>query len=247
MALRLDSVRSIPEPILRELGMHRSDFKESEFVEQILENADLYSIAQGLDTLCLREGVIGYHFTRAFPEAINRAGLKISQGADRRAEFMSLYASRFSEAQRSRIRNAWKNYFDRDPLQITARDNRVWFNFTLQALSNGGADALLTFFGGENIYMPLAKDDEIAEILKCIGQPLVVAAKLSAKSLHTFSQIPWGTILLSSYHVTVNEAAYQHDVDAYLRESVPPRHLTAMVKAQSTNHRSWSVKPGWLS
>jgi len=88
-------------------------------------------------------------------------------------------------------------------------------------LRDGGADRLLTYFGGESIYMPLTQDGGIAAVLQTIGEPLIVESELDAGRLHTFSEIPWGKIWLSSYHVAVNREAQQHDVDAYLIESVP--------------------------
>lgn len=48
------------------------------------------------------------------------------------------------------IKAAWASYFN-DNLQST-RDNTIWFNFTRYALSNGGADLLLKYYGGEQVY-----------------------------------------------------------------------------------------------
>lgn len=138
--------------------------------------------------------------------------------ADRQQEFLSRHGDRFSEAQRERIARAWKDYFDRG--QTEARNSRIWFNLTLGALANGGADRLLTYFGGEVVYMPLTSDQEVAAVLRTIGQPLIVECALRVGQLHTFSEIPRGRTWLSTYHVTINQGALRCDVDAYTREPV---------------------------
>ena len=99
-------------------------------------------------------------------------------------------------------------------------------------MEDGGADTLLTFFGGESIYFPLMEDDEIAAVLRTIGQPLIVEATLPATKLTTtFAEIPWGRIWLSTYHVSVNNEARPHDVDAYVMEPVPRNNIVSINNA----------------
>ena len=220
MTIRLDSIEGIPSASLS--GLQRADtvLRECEFIEQVLRHKELHRVATELDQLCQVQGVVGYHYTRATPELIGTHGLLTSRGEDRRRDFVKTYGHLFSAAQLERVRRIWSNYFDGRDVQV--RDGRLWFNFTLTALDNGGADRLLTYFGGEQVYMPLTNDEEIAAVLQTIGEPLIVESELATRKLHTFSEVPWGTIWLSSYHVSVNKEAIQHDVDAYLLESVLP-------------------------
>ena len=120
----------------------------------------------------------------------------------------------------------WDSYFDQ--CQTQARDGRVWFALTLTPLRDGGADRLLTYFGGESIYMPLTQDEEISAVLKTIGEPLIVESELDAGKLRTFSEIPWGKIWVSSYHAAVYRKASQFDVDGYLTEPVPANRVVAV-------------------
>ncbi|HVF59250.1 MAG TPA: hypothetical protein VNJ70_05500 [Thermoanaerobaculia bacterium] len=69
---------------------------------------------------------------------------------------------------------------------------------------------------------------------------MIVETKLDATKLHTFSQIPWGSVWLSSYHVTVNRDARQHDVDAYLTEPVSADHVVSIRTAVPSNGE-WAV------
>ena len=226
MAISLDSISQIPQAISDELCRFDRVLADRRLVEQLLENSNLRRLASALDDLCRAEGVTGYHFTRAVHEHIADRGLQLSRGGDRRRDFISEYGHLFSEAQRERIAKMWNGYFDES--RDAHRDGRIWFCCTLRSLEDGDADRLLTFFGGESIYMPLTEDDEVAAVLRAIGQPLIVKAKLPGTKLHTFSEIPWGRVWLSTYHVSVNKEAQQHDVDAYVLEPVPRDQIVSI-------------------
>lgn len=235
--IRLDSVAQMPPEILRYLLQFGSVFSACEYIEQVLKNSYLEEIAAELDRLCVRNGVIGYHFTRAIPEDIASRGLELPIGARRRSDFLVTHGHLFSAAQREWICRMWEDYFD--ALQTRGRDGRIWFAFTLDALSNGGAHPLLMNFGGEAVYMPLADDKEIAAILQTIGQPLVVECELKPEKLSTIWQNSWGRTWLSSYHVTVNPRAHQHALEARLREPVSPSNLVGIRIPQRCGTKKW--------
>lgn len=233
MAIRLNCSSGIPVSLASKLRSCESVITGCEFLQELLENRDLYQIAEDLHALCLKEGIIGYHFTRAAREEIETRGLIVGSGRERRRDFLAQYGHRFSEAQRERICQKWESYFTAS--QTQARERGVWFNFTLSALGNGGADDLLTYYGGEIINMPLTQDEEIAAVLRTIGEPLIVECALETQRLHPFSfcQIPWGKIWLSSYQVAIHPNAQQFDIDAYQEQPVPPSQIVSICVASS--------------
>lgn len=244
MAIRLDTIEGIPAAFLRDLRRSDNLLRGCECVEQLLRHQELRRIVTELDQLCEAQGIVGYHYTRATPELIGTRGLLTSCGEDRRADFIETYGHLFSAAQLQRVQRMWSDYFNEH--QVRLRDGRVWFNFTLTALDNGGAERLLTYFGGEQVYMPLTEDRQIAAILRTIGEPLIVECELNPASLHTYSQTPWGAIWLSSYHVRVNKEAMQHDVDSYLQESVlPSRILRIWPAPRRDSARRPHQHPAW--
>jgi hypothetical protein len=241
MTIRLTSLDQMPQDIRSALQRFDSVVGETPFMETLLQNPDLHRIAIELDRLCVPEGVIGFHFTRALREEIEARGLEICSGHDRRRQFLAKYGTLFSEAKRKWMRRAWKNYFDKD--QTAERDGRIWFNLTLGALDDGGADDLLTYFGGEVINMPLTQDEEVAAVLQTLGQPLIVECALSAEALHACSEIPWGRTWLSTYHVSINQDAYGWDVDAYSIEPVPPGQIVSVRVARPCGRSNSSIHP----
>lgn len=226
MTINLNSIDGIPQDIARELRYLEAAFAQCEYSEKLLENSALHSIAETLNELCCKEGVIGYHYTRAVRGDIEASGLQVSKGADRRCAFMTKYGNRFTDEQRQLIHQAWNAYFDSQ--QTSLRDGRIWFNFTLGALKNTGDERLLGYFGGEVVYMPLTSHKDIAAILGSIGEPLIVECALSTDDLNTSCEIPWGRTLLSTYHVSVNPDAQQHDVDAYTTSPVSAAQLISI-------------------
>ena len=52
-------------------------------------------------------------------------------------------------------------------------DLRIFFNLITTAPFNGGADSLLKYYGGEQIYMSLKGETTIASKLHTIGTPLL--------------------------------------------------------------------------
>jgi hypothetical protein len=242
MAIRLTSLDQMPKELRRSLKDFDSCFTKTKSICEVLEKRELYDIASELDRLCADRSVIGNHFTRAVSGEIIARGLESFSGADRRRKFLLQYGHLFSETQRDRISRAWGNFFDRS--RPDGRDGKIWFNLTLDALENGGADDLLTYFGGEIVNMPLTGDEEIAAILRTLGQPLVVEAALSPKNLHVASEIPFGRTWISTYHVNVNRAALQHDVDAFTTEQVSAEQIVCVRVAHqdSALPSRWTLK-----
>lgn len=228
MTIKLNCSNGIPLRLTRKLRSFDSVLTRCESLEVVLADRDLYQIAEDLHALCLKNGVIGYHFTIAVRKNIETCGLIVSNGQERRRNFLVEHGHRFSDAQRARIRHMWESYFR--PPQSQSRDGRIWFNFTLSALGNGGADDLLNYYGGEIINMPLTLDEDIAAVLRTIGEPLIVECALETQGLHPFgmSDIPWGKIWLSSYHVALNPVAQQFDVDACQEQPVPPSQVASI-------------------
>ena len=194
-----------------------------------MKNAELKSIAQELDEICLNKGVIGYHFTRAFREDIEKSGLVPCDGRKRRQEFLSKFGNRFTLDQRNWIIRIWDWYFS--PYQSQARDGKISFNFTLDALKNEGAKNLLAYYGGESIYMPLIENAEISAVLQSIGQPLIIRCALEPNILSASTEIPWGKIWLSSYHLAINPIAVQFDQDAFQEQPVLATQILSIIPA----------------
>ncbi|MBW8011862.1 MAG: hypothetical protein FVQ83_11595 [Chloroflexi bacterium] len=213
MPIKLNSITQIPNEIQGVLINYESVFAECEFMDAVLQYNDLRRIAEDLNELCLQEDIIGYHFTNAIRENIEARGLEVGLGTDRRRDFIARFGYRFSLDQCELIHQMWESYFDTSQNEV--RDGRIWFNLTLSALKNGGAKPLLNHFGGEIIYMPLIHNDEIAEVLRTIGRPLIVVCAIAPETLKSSFEIQWGKIWLSSYHLNINQDAVQEDADVY--------------------------------
>jgi hypothetical protein len=226
MAVKISTIEQIPSNLLLRLDSHKNEFIKLECYDQIWAIDALYQIAIELNEVCLREGIFGYHYTRADKDEITHQGLLALSGEEHRKKFLERYGHRFSPEQREWICERWKNCFT--PANNKVRDHRVWFNFTLVALAGLGAEYLLTYYGGEVIYAPICDNLEIGNVLKTIGQPMIIECVLNPAELTTFSEHPWGKVWLSSYHLKVNPNAHQFDADAYKQDSIDPTQINSI-------------------
>ena len=225
-ACNIASWSEIPGDILVRLDKEADLLRRLEFPDNLLEISSLNQIADELDSLCVADGVVGIHYCRNFVETIERDGLLVCTGDERRERFLKQFGNYFTIVQRRRLIAGWRDYFD--PSANAARDNRIFFNFTTESLHDDGVEPFLYHYGGEVIFMPFKSDSEIAEILHSIGTPMVVKCALDTRSLTTFHDKPWGKVWLSTYHYSVNPNAYRFDVDAYTNESIPSLNILAV-------------------
>lgn len=233
MPIDLNSTNQIPKSILRSLTKLKAAFVKVATVDELVEKKELKNFAQDLNQICLNEGVKGYHFTRGIRASIAKLGLMPCIGEYRRERFLSEYGNRFTAHQRNWITKSWDEYFT--PQQSEPRNGKIWFNFTFEALKNGGAEDLLVYYGGESIYMPLIQNVEIASVLRSIGQALTVECNLDAKKLKTFCEIPWGKIWLSYFHLTPNPDAIRFDQDAFQEQPVLASQIVS-IKVVRNSH-----------
>lgn len=217
--INLNDPTGLPESIIHELSIFKEEFKRTDFLDQLEEISEMSELIMKIDEFCMRNEIIGFHYTRANPEDIQIRGLLSRSGQEIRSEFLKKHGKLFTKLETQRIKEAWdRTYGDYDREH---RDYHVFFNFTLTALNGNGAELLLNNFGGEQVYWPLYEMEGVKNKIVNIGTPLVVKCRLNPNDLNTFIQHPWGKIAASTYHRTQNSNAYPIDQDGYQRTTVP--------------------------
>ena len=229
MPIYVDSLDQLPDNISAMLLPLRNEFLKANYIDSLVRDLHHLDAIQMAMTEFLEEnGVVAYHYTRAYRQSIKSNGLLIQQGNQRRQWFLDTFGHLFTPDEISAIRNTWDRYFTK--YQDSLRDGRIWFNHTKKALSNGGAGPLLENFGGEMIYMPLDEHPSISSKIKQMGEPLIVHCCLRPNSVKGFWKYPAAVVWLSTYHRSVNPEACLYDVDIYTQVSVPPE---AIIKIES--------------
>lgn len=228
MVLFLNNPESLSSEYLRQLATFRRLFLSHIFFEDLVKDPTFHRLVVKIDGFCNQNRVIGFHYTRGFPEEFLRQGLRVRSGKEARSDFMRLFGDRFTAKERQLIRSRWGQYFTAD--QSDVRDGRVWFNFTTEALTNGGVERLLSFYGSEQVYMPICSLPGIGEKLRSIGQPLIIQCELIPSELRAFKDYPWGSIVASSYHRILNAEALQTDQDGSQRVPVPPDRIVKIMR-----------------
>ncbi|HET7560950.1 MAG TPA: hypothetical protein VFJ87_01055 [Rhodanobacteraceae bacterium] len=215
----LDDPDCLPATLLRELQSCDRHFAATSVIDSVQHEPAVSNVIDRINEYCQNNMVVGYHFTRAVRADIEASGLQPRTGDAIRESFLSRFGTRFSAEQLSQIRESWTKCYT--PQMQKVRDNRIWFNFTRKALDDSGADLLLRFYGGEQVYFYINELPGVGEVLSSIGEPFIVRCALAPSEAHTIIGRPWGQIAASSYHRKVNPHAYQVDQDGYQFSDVP--------------------------
>lgn len=223
IAVNLEDPTSLPSVILGALRACDPHFMREEHVSNLRKIPAVGSLIRDIDHFCSRNMVIGFHYTRAIPDDILTHGLQLRSGEEVRAQFLGRFGHMFTSDEIHAIKVAWASYYN--GRVRSSRDHKIWFNFTRDALTNGGADLLLKYYGGEQVYFCINELPGVGEKLSSIGQPLIVKCALVPAELNTFIAYPWGSIAVSAHHRRVNPAAHQTDQDGWQTAPVPPDRI----------------------
>jgi hypothetical protein len=234
MNVDLTKPLELPEKFVRRLNEIDEICREHEFSENLVEMEGVSLLVREIDAWCSKRNVIGVHYTRAIPKSIKDSGLLIRSGREIRSQFLAAHSHRFTASEIDQLKSEWESYFIQT--QLSARDSRIFFNFTETSLADGGAKYLIGLYGGEQVGMPFEFDDPIGKKLATIGKPLIVRCAIDPSTISTFIQNPWGKILVSSYHLSINPDAYCIDQDGYQEVPVIPESIIEIkvLTSQST-------------
>lgn len=206
--------------------------REYDFFEQVVESKGVMQLVRELNTYCMERRVIGVHFTRSDMFSIEKKGLLCRDGLDIRADFVADYGHLFTDGELAFLKERWDKYFTGN--QSLSRNNKVFFNFTESSLYDGGATNLLGLYGGEQVSMGFDINHPIGKKLSNIGQSLIVRCSLDPSQLNTFIEYPWGRILFSAYHRSINKSACVIDQDGYQLLPVNPEFIIDVKEIEYT-------------
>jgi hypothetical protein len=221
--INLDSPEGLVKSWIAEIPNINSHCLSINFLEELIEIPDIGYALQKIDDYCSARKVLGFHFTRAIKKSIEKEGLILRRGGEIREKFRQDFNVTFDSNEWQQIEDAWSSYFTKN--QQKSRDQRIFFNFTKNALLNGSAFRLLNHYGGEQVSMCFDDETRIANVLASLGEPMIIKCALSPKFLSTHMSYPWAKIALSSYHCRLNSKASRVDQDGFQSIAVPPEDI----------------------
>ncbi|SFF35760.1 hypothetical protein [Sunxiuqinia elliptica] len=232
--INLENLDGLPVSFIKRLNDFDAHFRFYEFLENFANNKTMNNLISEINDYCLTHKIVGFHFTNALEQDILTHGIIIRTGQEIRASFTKNHFHLFSTNEQDQIRLLWKGQFDNS--NGKNRDNRIFFNFTQHALINGGAELLLKYYGGEQVYFPLYRIPEIAHKLENIGEPMILKCSLDPNMINTFIENPWGKIIASSYHRKINPNAHTIDQDGYQEIEVKKENIE-IIKLKKNNNQ----------
>lgn len=215
-----ETLSGIPEEFIKRLNLHNDFFIKCHFLDQLAQNEDINHLIVDINYFCSGNAIIGYHYTNAIERDLLEKGIVVRTGRDIRQDFIARHFYLFSEKEQRQILENWEKQFDAPEAKL--RDGVIYFNFLKVALNNGGAEDLLKYYGGEQVYLPLLPLVKIRKKLEKIGIPMILKCKLNPNDITTSIENPWGKIAVSKYHRIVNPAAILEDQDGYQSVGLSP-------------------------
>lgn len=220
MVVDFETLSGIPEEFIKRLKLHNDFFMKCHFLEQLVQDKDINHLMVDINNFCSGNTIIGYHYTNAIERDLLEKGIVVRTGRDIRQDFIARHFHLFSEKEQRQILENWEKQFDEQEAKL--RDGYIYFNFLKEALNNGGAEDLLKYYGGEQVYLPLLRLIKIRRKLQRIGIPMILKCKLNPNDITASIENPWGKITVSKYHRTVNPAAILEDQDGYQSVGLSP-------------------------
>ena len=222
-ALNLEDPDCLPAELLDQLRSCDELLESSQHLEGLISEPSIDHALTAINDFCLRNKIVGYHYTRAIADDILTSGLQPRTGDEIRRGFTERFGYLFTNIQLAEIQRCWSEYYT-PPMQHS-RDGRIYFNFTRKALGTGGSELLLGLYGGEQIYFAIDHLPGVHEILSSLGEPLIVKCSLSPSNIATYIDRPWAQIVVSSYHRRLNPQAIQIDQDGTQSVAVGPNDI----------------------
>lgn len=221
--LNLSTLAGFPSFFFEEMEKHTELLLNTEYKDEWVENPVIQDLIERITNFSKDYKIIGYHYTRADKDDILKGGLKSRTGQEIRETFLSRYGKLFTLEELNTIKNAWETYFNRT--MIDCRDHKIFFNLTTVALFDSGAEPLLQYYGGEQVYMPLKGFPSIAKKIQNIGSPLLIKATLDPSQLKLFDYEDIAKVAISSYHRLLRLDASQCDRDIYQQKPILPSQI----------------------
>lgn len=231
-ALMIDDLSSIPGELRVRLAELSPLFLSNRFVENLLSNPELESLAGKLEEYLQGHWIRGYHCTKEPSDGYFCAqGLRLTDAARHQAEFVVKFGGLFTDSELAEMRAAWHKYFVKER-QGVLRNGQLWACLTRNLiLDDCGIEYFFSLYGGEAISMPFDNHPSITPKLASIGKPVVVEVAVPGNALRACH--PMSTTILSRYHQTVREDAHLFEAEAMWRTPVAPEHVLSVTPLDS--------------
>jgi hypothetical protein len=219
MPLRLETFDWWPPEIMERTLAHREVLLAIPYMDEVSRHDPFRSILEDLEAHIWTQKIVGYHCTKEPEHGFFEAcGLRILDRKSHQAEFLTNHSWRFTAKELEQIRQTWESYFPGQ--QEKSRNGKIWFCLAPHQVVDGGAENLLTYFGGEAVYMPFRDGASIADKLSQIGNSVVVEAAIVPSDLKTFSTNALAKNSLHLFHWHLNPEVVLSGYEGFVSRAI---------------------------
>lgn len=232
MLLRLDTFDWWPSEILECVLAVRKALLVTPCTDEVYDQEPFRSALVDLESHIRTQQIVGYHCTKEpEPDFFKDRGLRVLDRKNHQAEFLKNHAWRFTPKEVVQIRQEWDSYFPGQ--QENSRNGKIWFCLIPHPVVDGGADNLLTYFGGEAVYMPFRDGTPIAKKLSEIGNSVVVEAAITPDDLTTFTDNALAKNSFHLFHRYLNPEVVLSGYEGYISRDIPPQDIIQVRSRES--------------
>lgn len=228
--LKLESLDALPAALRSRLEPHRRLFRRHEYLEDVLANSGVRSVAEDLEAFLRAQCIHAYHCTKEPSDGYFAArGLRLTDVQVHQAEFLRAHGSHFTAQEVVDMEAAWQRHFVEGG-QLRMRNGRVWACLSRTLVKSPGADVFFKYLGGEAIFMPLKRHPTIEPKLAKLGRPVIVEFGLPGAEAWYF--LGMAKYVLSRYHQSIRADAHVYDVETSSRIAVHPRDIVSVTRLE---------------
>lgn len=206
-------------------------FESYEWMDRLIEESNIRHLCRKVDQYAETSSVAGYHCTKAInPDRYREQGLRVLEMDQHHKEVLSDLRDiqALDGALVARIEQVLTDFRVN---HHGRREGMLWFCLAEVLPLSDGCDRFFEYLGGEAIYWPFIGDEEVNSVLRRIGQPVVVKARLQFHALTIYREYALGRCMLSLCASRVNPQFNVEFAEGHVSGSVAPEDVLEVYDA----------------
>jgi hypothetical protein len=223
--VRLDEPDFMPEQLVERLLAMWPLLQKANFMDDLLCHPEFSAIARVLDDHLLTQKMRAYHCTKQLCHGFfERRGLRPLNLAQHTSEFLGSVGPRLQPEDLRRFELTYAQWLQHP--SISGREGLLWFCMSPYQVKKSGTARFFEYFGGEALYWPFSYGDPCLDVLRNLGQPVVVEVVVPAADFTTFPRYPFAQDMLSHFiRKRLNPHFQVASLEAYVKRPIGPNEI----------------------
>ena len=202
-----------------------------EWMDDLIKEPRIIGLCRLVEEYAEHAGVVGFHCTKEIsPDHYRSNGLRVLNIIEHHREFLHYISSvlKVEKSLYTRLENGLRAFRENHPGR---REGMLWLCLSEALTIASGCDRFFKYYGGEAIYWPFERDEEISALLEGIGQPVVVKVIVPLKNLRIYRDSALGRSIVSICANRRNPEFNLEFPEGNITDSIPPSDVLDIFNA----------------